>query len=48
MRNAHFIARVWQNKQIGREFERVLSERLFILRKLVAIGSSFAINEIGI
>ena len=38
------MVRVWQNKQIGREFKMVLSGHLFILHKLVTIGSSLAIT----
>ncbi len=37
------MTRVWQNKQIGRGFETVLSGHLSILRGLVRIESSFAI-----
>ncbi len=38
------MTRGWQNKQIGREFKTVLSGHLFILHRLVTIGSSFAIT----
>ncbi len=38
------MVRVWQNKQIGREFEMVLSGHLFILHRLVTIGRTFAIT----